>query len=125
MDHDRVQRWIDDYISAWRSGDRDAIADLFTEDATYGYRPWDSDEHTVAGRAAIVSSWLEDPDDPSTWEAAYEPYAVDGDRAVVVGWTRYGDSADHPARKYHNAFLLRFRVGRCVRFNEFYVREKL
>lgn len=125
MDHDQVQQWIDHYVSAWQSGDRDAIGDLFTEDARYGYRPWDSDEHTVVGRDAIVDSWLENPDDPSTWTASYEPYAVDGDRAVVVGWTKYQGSEDHPERKYHNAFLLRFRDGRCAAFNEFYVREKL
>lgn len=125
MDHEQVQQWIDDYVSAWQSGDRVAIGDLFTEGARYGYRPWDSEEHTVVGRDAIVDSWLENPDDPSTWTAAYEPYAVDGDRAVVVGWTRYQGSADHPERKYHNAFLVRFRDGRCAEFNEFYVREKL
>lgn len=125
MDHDQVRQWIDGYISAWQSGDRGAIGELFTEDARYGYRPWDSEEHTVVGREAIVDSWLEHPDDPSTWTAAYEPYAVDGDRAVVVGWTRYAESGDHPERKYHNAFLVRFRDGRCAEFNEFYVREKL
>lgn len=125
MDQQEVRQWIDRYVSAWQSGDRDEIGDLFTEDARYGYRPWASEEHTVVGRDAIVESWLENPDDPSAWSASYEPYAVDGDRAVVVGWTRYQGSADHPERKYHNAFLLRFRDGRCAEFNEFYVREKL
>lgn len=124
MDHDQVQRWLDDYVSAWRSGDRSDIGDLFTEDARYGYRPWDSDEHTVVGREAIVDSWLESPDDPSTWEAAYEPYAVDGDRAVAVGRTTYSGGEGETERVYRNAFLLRFRDGRCAEFHEYYVREK-
>lgn len=124
MDHDDVRRWLGDYISAWRTGDRAAIGDLFTEDATYGYRPWDSDEHTVIGRDAIVDSWLADPDDPSTWSASYEPYAVDGDRAVAIGWTRYSGEGDAPGHDYRNAFILRFRDGRCSEFHEYYVREK-
>lgn len=124
MDHKDVQQWLDGYVSAWQSGDREAIGNLFTEDAHYGYRPWDSDEHTVVGRDAIVESWLESPDDPSTWEASYRPYAVDGDRAVAVGSTRYFGGEEHPERKYHNAFLLVFRDGQCSHFNEFYVRQK-
>lgn len=124
MDHEQVQRWLDDYIGAWRSGDRHAIGALFTEDARYGYRPWDSDEHTVAGREAIVDSWLESPDDPSTWDAAYEPFAVDGDKAVAMGRTTYAAAEEHPERTYHNVFLLRFQDGRCAEFHEYYVREK-
>jgi ketosteroid isomerase-like protein len=124
MDHDDVQRWLDGYISAWRSGDRDAIGALFTEDARYSYRPWDSEEHTVAGRESIVDSWLEDPDDPSNWEATYRPYAVDGDRAVAVGSTEYFDDAHQPERRYSNAFILAFQDGRCSEFHEFYVRDK-
>lgn len=124
MTHDQVQSWLDDYISAWRSGDPEAIADLFTEDAVYGYRPWDSEKTSVSGRSAIVASWLDEPDDPSTWEAGYHPYAVDGDRAVAVGRTRYQARGDEDERVYHNAFMLRFADGRCAEFHEFYVREK-
>jgi hypothetical protein len=59
------------------------------------------------------------------WEAAYAPYAVDGDRAVAVGWSRYAASDEHPERLYHNAFLLSFGdEGRCAEFHEFYVLEK-
>jgi ketosteroid isomerase-like protein len=124
MNHDQVQAWLDDYISAWRSGDTDAIGVLFTEDAVYAYRPWDSEKTTVRGRDAIVASWLEDPDDPELWEASYRPYAVDGDRAVSVGWTRYLPEGDDPEKVYRNAFLLRFVDGACAEFREFYVRER-
>ena len=75
-----------------RHDDAAAIGDLFTEDARYRFHP--SDEGFV-GREAIVRAWL-DPsgdastrDEPGTWEAHYEPFAVDGDRAVAVGWSRY------------------------------------
>lgn len=124
MTHEEVQRWLDDYLSAWASNDPEAIGALFTEDATYGYRPWKSDAHSVTGRQAIVASWMEDPDDPSLWEAAYTPYAVEGDKAVAIGWTKYHPVGEHPERTYHNAYLLRFEDGACAEFSEFYILEK-
>ena len=119
-----VQHWLDRYVEAWRANRPGPIEELFTEDATYGYRPWDSDEHTVRGRDAIVASWLENPDDPTSWEAHYEPYAVEGDRAVAVGWSRYAAAGGDPERTYHNGYLLEFAAdGRCSKFNEFYMQE--
>lgn len=123
MTNDEVQAWLDGYIAAWASNDASQIEALFTDDAVYSYRPWRDESHTVTGKDAIVASWRDDPDDPDTWEAEYAPYAVEGDKAVAVGWTRYRSDDEH--RTYHNAFLLRFgEDGRCSEFAEFYVREK-
>jgi ketosteroid isomerase-like protein len=124
MTHDEVQRWLDDYTAAWRANEAGPIEALFADDATYSYRPWDSDEHTVRGRDAIVASWLEEPDAPGDWDAEYHPFAVDGDRAVAVGWSRYAATSDAPERLYHNAYLLRFSSdGRCTEFHEFYMEK--
>jgi ketosteroid isomerase-like protein len=125
MTHDEVQRWLDGYLSAWSSNDADEIGELFSDDAVYSYRPWENDNVTVRGRDAIVASWLESPDDPASWEARYEPYAVDGDKAVALGWSRYEPTDDHPERTYHNAYILRFdEDGRCSSFHEFFFLEK-
>lgn len=122
MNRSDVQAWLDRYVEAWRSNDRAAIEALFSEDAVYGYRPWDSDKHTVRGREAIVESWLEEPDAPGSWDAAYEPWAVEGDRAVAIGWSRYEATGDKPPQLYHNAYLLEFAPdGRCRSFHEFYM----
>lgn len=124
MTGDDVQTWLDRYIEAWRANERGPIEALFTDDAVYSYRPWDSDEMTLTGRDAIVTGWLEEPDEPASWEAHYEPYAVEGDRAVAVGWSRYAAAEDHPERTFHNAYLLRFAPdGRCASFHEFYMEE--
>lgn len=76
MTRDDVQRWLDAYVDAWRTYDRSAIGDLFAEDARYAYQPY---REPVVGREAIVADWLDDPDATGSWEARYEPYAVDGD----------------------------------------------
>lgn len=125
MTHDEVQAWLDRYIAAWASNDGADIRALFTEDAIYSYRPWESEEHTVTGRQAIIDSWLEHPADPSMWEASYRPYVVEGNRAVAVGWSRYFAIKDLPERLFHNAYLLEFDgAGRCSSFHEFWFLEK-
>ena len=122
MDRSDVQAWLDRYVEAWRANDRALIESLFAEDAVYSYRPWDSDTHTIRGRDAITASWLEEPDAPESWDAAYEAWAVDGQRAVAVGWSRYAATDTDPERLYHNAYLLEFDdEGRCRSFHEFYM----
>jgi ketosteroid isomerase-like protein len=122
MNRADVQAWLDRYVEAWRTNDRSEVQSLFTDDATYGYRPWDSDEHTLRGRDAIVASWLEEPDEPGSWDAHYEPFAIEDDRAVALGWSRYAASGDQRERLYHNAYVLEFAPdGRCRSFHEFYM----
>lgn len=124
MNRSDVQAWLDRYVEAWRANEPEPIKSLFTEDAVYRYRPWEDPEQMAVGSEAIARSWLEEPDDPSSWEARYEPYAVEGDRAVAVGFSRYAATGTVPERTYHNAYLLRFAPdGRCAEFSEFYMQR--
>jgi uncharacterized protein (TIGR02246 family) len=116
MEHDDVQKWLDDYVAAWKSYDSEAIAALFTADCEYSYRPHGD---TLHGREAIVRSWLEDePDKPGTYDGSYAPFAVEDDVAVAVGKSSYTE----PETVYDNCFLLRFDAnGRCSEFTEFFM----
>ncbi|MGH8916447.1 MAG: nuclear transport factor 2 family protein [Acidimicrobiia bacterium] len=121
MNRDDVQVWLDRYVEAWRSGDPGSIKGLFTEDAVYGFRPWHSEKATVRGHDEIVQAWLEDDDAPGSWEAHYEPFAVEGDRAAATGISDYHTRGDG-GETYYNCFLLRFADdGRCAEFNEFWM----
>jgi ketosteroid isomerase-like protein len=133
MDRAAVQDWLDRYVAAWQSYDRAAIGDLFAADATYRYHPHDEGDDVVRGRDAIVSSWVEpegsasERDEPGTYDAKYEAYAVDGDRAVAVGWSRYFKDASQSTveRTYDNVFLMRFDDdGRCKEFTELFMERK-
>jgi ketosteroid isomerase-like protein len=125
MDRADVQAWLDRYVEAWRTNDRTQVESLFTEDATYRYRPYAGDRHASLGREAIVQAWLEEGDPPGSWRAEYGVFAVDGDRAVATGRSEYLASDKGPARVYHNAFLLRFAPdGRCAEFTEYYMLEE-
>lgn len=120
MTTDEATRWLDAYVEAWRTYDESAIAELFTPDAEYRYHPWDE---PLRGRDAIVANWRAHPDDPGTWQARYEPWAVQGDRVVAVGRTHY-DEADGE-KTYHNVFLCRFDGdGRCREFTEVYLLQR-
>jgi hypothetical protein len=121
MDQAGFQGWLDRYIEAWRSNDPEAIAALFTEDARYSYHPYDED---VVGRAEIVKSWLDEPDEPGSWEAHYEPWAIQGDRGVALGWSRYVEDPGQRS-EYANAYLVTFAEdGRAREFREFYMETR-
>jgi hypothetical protein len=119
LTRDEVQRWLDDYVAAWRSYDPEAIADLFGEEAEYRYQPW---AEPISGRDAIVADWLGGRDAPGTYDGHYAPYAVDGDRAVAVGESRYTNPDGSFRTRYYNLWTLRFDDdGRCVDFVEYFM----
>jgi hypothetical protein len=126
MTHRDIQAWLDRYVAAWESYDPAAIGALFSEDAIYRYHPADE---PLVGREAIVDSWVTPSgqasrrDEPGTYAAHYEPYAMEGMRAVAVGWSRYWTDASRITEQatYDNCFLLEFdAAGRCRSFTEYF-----
>jgi hypothetical protein len=116
IDRDSVQQWLDRYVEAWRTYDRDQIEALFTDDAEHRYHPYDE---PVVGAAAIADDWLANRDAPGTWEASYEPYLAEGNRAVTTGKTTYSDG-----RTFWNIWTLEFADdGRCRDFVEWFMLE--
>lgn len=119
MTRDEVQDWLDRYIAAWRHNDPAAIAELFATGATYRFHPWD--EEPITGRDAIVAE-LDARDEHGSWEAWYKPYAVEDDRAVVIGESRYSNPDGSLKTLYYNGWVLRFDGdGRCVEFVEYFM----
>ena len=123
LDREHVQAWLDRYVAAWRANEAEPIRALFTDDVRYRYQPY-GDDSLVESLDALVRNWLENPDPPDSWDARYEPYAVEGDVAVATGWSRYLATESAPERTYRNVFLMRFaHDGRCAEFTDVYMRE--
>ena len=120
MDRNGFAAWLDRYVAAWRSYGAEAIGGLFSDDATYRYHPEDA---PVRGRAAIVADWLKSPDTPGSWRCHYAPYAVEGERAVMHGWTEYvAADGETVERRYYNVWLCAFDGnGQCTDFTEYYM----
>ena len=130
MDKLAARAWLDRYVAAWMSYEPGAIGDLFSEDVSYRYHPYDD---PVLGRAAVVASWLGESgsddastrDDPGTYEATYSPVAVDGDVVVATGRSSYREHRGGPVvRVFENCFVMRFDdAGRCREFTEYYIQR--
>jgi hypothetical protein len=128
MDKTQVDRWLEAYVDAWKTYDRDQIRTLFTEDVEYRYRPYDDAIH---GRDAVVESWLGEGDHPDsstrdeegTYDASYRATAVDGDVAVATGTSSYRSEPGGPVRRvFDNCFVMAFdSAGRCREFTEWFM----
>jgi hypothetical protein len=126
MDQDGVNRWLDAYVEAWRTYDPGQIGALFSDDVAYRYHPYDD---PIAGREAVVASWLGEADEasgassrdePGTYDASYRAVAVDGDTAVATGTSTY--RLESGVRVFENCFVMRFDAdGRCAEFTEWYM----
>ena len=123
IDHQKVQKWLNDYIGAWKSYDAAAIGALFSENAGYRYNPYDE---PVRGRDTIVENWLKNRDTPNTYSAKYEPIAVDGNTAVTHGESLYYEADGKTlTRKFDNIFVLRFDdSGKCEDFCEWFMQPR-
>jgi ketosteroid isomerase-like protein len=130
MDREGIARWLSDYIEAWKSYDGEAIGALFSDDVAYRYHPHDK---PVEGRQALVESWLGEGDhegastrdEEGTYDASYEPVALDGDVVVATGTSTYTKGPGGPIDEiYDNCFVMRFDDDdRCREFTEWYVKR--
>jgi ketosteroid isomerase-like protein len=114
MGRDQVSGWIADYERAWRSPGTEALAALFTADASYLQGPY---REPVVGLPAIARMWEDERAGPAeVFQMTSEIVAVDGDTAVARIEVRYGDPVD---QEYLDLWIMRFAAdGRCRSFEE-------
>jgi PPOX class probable F420-dependent enzyme len=114
IDHDHLQAWLAQYERAWRTRGTAALADLFTDDATYRLAPFDA---PIVGSDAIAGMWEAErrgADERFTMDS--ETIAVDDDVAVVRVAVRYEDPMP---RDFRDLWIIRFAAdGRCQAFEE-------
>ena len=123
IDRQSVTKWLQKYIHAWKTYDREEITSLFSENADYRYNPYDKPLH---GQQAIVESWLESPDAPDSFSADYKPVAVEGDTAVSNGRTLYYEADGKTVKQqFDNIFVMQFdQNGRCADFCEWFMQPR-
>jgi SnoaL-like domain len=114
MERHDVERWVADYVKAWRAPGTEGLANLFTPEISYLVSPW---AEPITGLAALAVFWEAErtgPDEEFTF--AGELVALDGRRAVVRV------SVDYPperGRRWRDLWVLHFGTGgRCAVFEE-------
>lgn len=107
-----VEAWIAAYERAWRTAGTGALAELFTEEASYRMSPY---EDAVFGLVAIGELWERERVGPDEeFEMSHEVVAVEGHTAVVRIEVKYATGAE-----YRDLWLIRFAAdGRCLEFEE-------
>ena len=111
MDRAHVDAWMAGYERAWRSPGTDALAELFTPDATYQQAPFHG---PVVGLAAIAEMWETEREGPDeVFHLNYEIVAVDPAESVAVVRVdvEYGEPVE---QEWADLWVVRFGPGRAV-----------
>jgi ketosteroid isomerase-like protein len=125
MDRSAVEAWVAAYRHAWMTDDPDDIGALCTDDATYSPYPWPRDRRPWTGREEIVEKWVSHGDSKIGWRFEHEVLAVEGDTAVIEGWTEYDRGEGAPWEEaFANIWVVRFADdGRARSFAEWWVQK--
>ncbi len=125
MDRIGVEAWIETYRAAWASDAPADIEALFTPDATYSPYPWPRGANRWIGREQIVEKWIGRGDSKIGWRFEHTILAVEGNTAVIEGWTMYDRGEGDPWQEaYANVWLVRFADdGRASEFAEWWVEK--
>ena len=127
MDRAGVERWIEAYRKAWASDATEDIEALFTEDITYSPYPWPRERNHWSGRDTVVRKWQGHGDSKVGWRFEHRILAVEGDTAVIEGWTEYDRGEGEPWEEaFANIWLVRFADdGRAREFAEWWVQKPI
>jgi uncharacterized protein (TIGR02246 family) len=114
IDREQIRRWVAAYERAWRTDGTGALAELFSEDATYSTAPYQAPHRGLQAIAAMWEREREGPDE--SFEMNSEVVAVEADTGVVRVEVRYGPPKE---RLYRDLWIVRLdAAGRCIHFEE-------
>ena len=130
MERANVDRWLNDYITAWKTYDPERIGALFSEDVEYRYHPPTTRSSAATrswrrGSARATTRTRPSATDEGIYDAEYRAVAVEGDtRRGRRGRARTPRDRAGRAEVYDNCSLIRFDAeGRCREFTEWFVKR--
>ncbi len=117
MDEAAVEKWLTAYGDAWERLDADAAAELFSEDATYQWGPF---EEPMRGRETIRSRWQETVAQQGEVDFEHEVLAVVDDRAIAEWRCVLTVPSADMTLEMVGIFDIALEDGSCTRFNEWW-----
>jgi ketosteroid isomerase-like protein len=119
MDVTWASEWIVDYADAWRRGDDEVLAELFTEDAVYRSSPF---REPTVGRDALREYWRTSTATQERLELRFGEPVVHGNRVVVEWWAVMREKGEEVTLP--GCLLMRFASGgRCEELREYWNQE--
>jgi hypothetical protein len=123
MDHAQLSGWLEAYERAWRMPGTEALAELFSEDATYSTAPY---EKPHRGLGAIGRMWEAERRGPDEeFEMWSEVVATEGDTGVARVKVAYPSPKEREGRRhrqqreYRDLWVVRLNDdGLCFHFEE-------
>ena len=100
-----VERWLQANRDAEAAGDWGPMAELYTEDATYGWNYGDRTDFMAVGREEIrtIALGLE-MEGLDGWEYPYEEIVIDEQKGMVIGfWRQIADATRDDGSHYEIA----------------------
>lgn len=120
MDDSWASEWLDAYGEAWRTGDDEALADLFAPDAVYTSHPFRA---PLVGVEAIREYWRDSTSTQEELDLRFGNPLVVGNRVVVEWWASMRD--DGRDMTLPGCLLMRFSPGgRCQELREYWHEEE-
>jgi ketosteroid isomerase-like protein len=114
LDRARLTDWIAGYERAWRAPGTEALAELFTEDASYSTAPYESPHRGLDGIGEMWEAERLGPDEE--FEMTSEVVAVEGDTGVVKIEVQYRAPKN---KEYRDIWIVRLDdAGLCTHFEE-------
>jgi uncharacterized protein (TIGR02246 family) len=119
----RVERWIDAYAQAWRDKNAEAVAALFTPDASYQAHPTGAPHQ---GREAIRTYWTRATVTQRQLDLRFGQPIVAGSRAAVEWWAvmrdpDWGPQGADDSVTLPGCLVLRFvPSGLCAALREYW-----
>jgi ketosteroid isomerase-like protein len=114
MTREQLTDWLAGYERAWRAPGTEALADLFSDDASYSTAPYESPHQ---GLPAIREMWEAErlgPDEE--FEMTSEIVALEGDTGVMRIEVQYREPKN---KEYRDLWVVRLdESGRCFHFEE-------
>ena len=100
-----VERWLQANRDAEAAGDWGPMADLYTEDATYGWNYGDRTDFMAVGREEIRSIALGlEMEGLDGWQYPYEEVVIDEAKGMVIGfWRQIADATRDDGSHYEIA----------------------
>ena len=119
---DTFGEWLDAYGRAWETGDPEAAARLFAEDAAYYETPFDE---PMRGRAQISEYWSDVPRYQDEIGFSYEVLAVSGGEGVARWSASFVRLPAGTPVELDGILLAKLDAGgRCTEFREWWHRRE-